>query len=257
MLAKAQTDWVIVTNGKLWRLYAARADNRATNYYEVDLEEALAAPDQITALKYWWLFFRATAFTGFLDTLLQQSADYAKSLGGRLKDRVFTDIFPHFAEGFIRHPRAPDPEVAETSEVFRDEVFNATLTFLYRLMFILYAESLSLLPANEERGYGDFSLYRLKRELAEAAGTIEDEAPKRIEARYRTDSIEIYERLQKLFHAIDAGDRALNLPMYNGGLFNDETAAGKFLATTPSPTVTWRWGWTGCAATWTTRRTRW
>ena len=185
VLAKAQTDWVIVTNGKLWRLYAARADNRATNYYEVDLEEALAAPDQITALKYWWLFFRATAFTGFLDTLLQQSADYAKSLGGRLKDRVFTAIFPHFAEGFIRYARAQTSEVSETSEAFRDEVFNATLTFLYRLMFILYAESLSLLPAYEERGYGEFSLYRLKRELAEAAGTIEDEAPKRIEARYR------------------------------------------------------------------------
>ena len=118
---------------------------------------------------------------------------------------------------------------------FHDEVFNATLAFLYRLMFILYAESLSLLPAYEERGYGDFSLYRLKRELAEAAGTIGDEAPKRIEAHYRADATGIYERLGKLFHAIDAGDRTLNLPMYNGGLFNDETAAGKFLATHAIP----------------------
>ena len=50
--------WVIVTNGKLWRLYSSTASNKATNYYEIDLEEAIAANDQITALKYWWLMFR-------------------------------------------------------------------------------------------------------------------------------------------------------------------------------------------------------
>jgi hypothetical protein len=31
--------WVIVTNGKLWRLYSSTASNKATNYYEIDLEE--------------------------------------------------------------------------------------------------------------------------------------------------------------------------------------------------------------------------
>jgi hypothetical protein len=84
--------WVIVTNGKLWRLYSSMASNKATNYYEIDLEEAIAANDQITALQYWWLMFRQQAFTGFLDDLLKNSADYAKNLGDRLKDRVFEDI---------------------------------------------------------------------------------------------------------------------------------------------------------------------
>jgi hypothetical protein len=77
--------WVIVTNGKLWRLYSSTASNKATNYYEIDLEEAIAANDQITALKYWWLMFRREAFTGFLDKLLKDSADSAKELGDRLK----------------------------------------------------------------------------------------------------------------------------------------------------------------------------
>ena len=106
VLAQAGTKWVIVTNGKLWRLYSTTADNKATNTYEIDLEEAVEAPDQVTALKYWWLFFRRQAFTGFLDELLQQSADYAKGLGERLKDRTFTSIFPRFAEGF--HPADSD-----------------------------------------------------------------------------------------------------------------------------------------------------
>ncbi|MFQ5595761.1 MAG: DNA methyltransferase, partial [Anaerolineae bacterium] len=233
VLAKTEANWVIVTNGKLWRLHARSADNRATNYYEIDLEEAVNADDQITALKYWWLFFRRPAlrhaqdeaFTGFLDDLLQQSADYAKALGERLKERVFTSIFPHFAEGFIQTPR-----VSETLGVSLDETFAATMTFLYRLMFILYAESLELLPVYEERGYGEWSLYRLKKELAEAAGTVEDEAPERLAQVYGTNATELYERLRLLFQAIDAGDRSLNLPMYNGGLFSDETAEGRFLA---------------------------
>ncbi len=225
VLAAAEAPWVIVTNGKLWRLYAAAADNKASNYYEVDLEEAAQAQDQqTTALRYWWLFFRRQAFQGFLDQLRQQSADYARSLGERLKERTFTTIFPHFARGFVQTPR-----VSETLGVSLDAAFQATLTFLYRLMFVLYAESLSLLPVAEERGYGELSLQRLKRELAEAGGPIEDEAPRRLAAHYRADSTALYGRLQRLFQAIDAGDAALNLPMYNGGLFSSSTPEGRFL----------------------------
>jgi len=227
VLARAETKWVIVTNGKLWRLYSTTADNKATNYYEIDLEEAVTAPenDQETALKYWWLFFRRQAFLGFLDDLWQHSADYAKGLGERLKERTFTAIFPHFAEGFIRQMRAEgeaDPDL--------DAVFAATMTFLYRLMFILYAESLNLLPVTEERGYGAFSLYRLKKELAEAGGRVEEEAPERLGQHYRPDASALYEHLQLLFHAIDQGAQDLNLPLYNGGLFSDDTDEGRFLA---------------------------
>jgi hypothetical protein len=58
LLEKQVAPWVIVTNGKLWRLYSSTASNKATNYYEIDLEEAIAANDQVTAMKYWWLMFR-------------------------------------------------------------------------------------------------------------------------------------------------------------------------------------------------------
>lgn len=42
LLETGEAPWVIVTNGKLWRLYAQRTHSRATNYYEIDLEEVLA-----------------------------------------------------------------------------------------------------------------------------------------------------------------------------------------------------------------------
>src|SRR6266566_786477 len=38
LLDSGEADWAIVTNGKTWRLYSAKAHSRATNYYEIDLE---------------------------------------------------------------------------------------------------------------------------------------------------------------------------------------------------------------------------
>ncbi|NJL54205.1 DUF559 domain-containing protein [bacterium] len=218
--------WVIVTNGKLWRLYSSTASNKATNYYEIDLEEAIAANDQITALKYWWLLFRQEAFTGFLDDLLKKSADYAKDLGERLKDRVFVEIFPQFAKGFIADMRAQG-----VTELDLDAVFSGTMTFLYRLMFVLYAESLELLPVNEANGYRQLSLYRLKDEIARAGGNVEDTAPEMLAAHYSDTSTDLYTRLKELFHVIDDGSDQMNMPTYNGGLFSVETDGGKFLDT--------------------------
>lgn len=242
LMERQVAPWIIVTNGKLWRLYSSTASNKATNYYEVDLEEAINArkevkderdgvveiyDERVIALKYWWLMFRREAFTGFLDDLLQKSADYAKALGDRLKDRVFVEIFPQFAKGFIADMRAQGiPE----AEIDLGQVFSGTMTFLYRLMFILYAESLDLVPIHEERGYREKSLYCIKDEIAKVGGTVQDEAPDKLRAHYPATSADLYARLTELFTVIDKGSDDLNLPTYNGGLFSRETDSGQFLA---------------------------
>jgi hypothetical protein len=227
LLEQGEAGWAIVTSGKVWRLYSARAHSRATNYYEIDLEETLASPDVDQAFRYFWLFFRPSPPRlrqplpdrekgGLLDFLLDESASYAKALGERLKDRVFWEIFPYFAEGFIRHSRrAAD----EWSQADLSLVFQATLTFLYRLLFLLYAEARDLLPARDVRGYWDVSLSQLKREIADKAGNIEDEVERRLEKTYSASETTLYDRLLRLFRVIDRGDAALNVPLYNGGLF--------------------------------------
>src|ERR1019366_5412472 len=45
LLESGKAPWAVMTNGKIWRLYSAKAHSRATNYYEIDLEEALASDD--------------------------------------------------------------------------------------------------------------------------------------------------------------------------------------------------------------------
>lgn len=235
LLEQGEAPYVILTNGKLWRLYAAKAHSRATNYYEIDLEEALNSPDRELAIRYFWLFFRMTAFVpvevqcegetrtmSFLDRMMEDSETYAKELGERLKDRVFEEIFPHFARGFIEHIRQIEGKDTEIDQKRLDLIYQGTLTFLYRLMFLLYAEARDLLPIKETRGYWLVSLQRLKEEIAEKAGIIVDEAPDKLRKAYRADGTELYDRLSQLFRIIDLGDLNCNVPRYNGGLFLTE-----------------------------------
>jgi Eco57I restriction-modification methylase/TaqI-like C-terminal specificity domain len=228
---------VIVTNGKLWRLYSKRTHSRSTNYYEIDLEEVFAqtgssAADPANAFRYFWILFRRQSLEpttvilqgkesslSFLDVLLVESENYAKELGERLKERVFEDVFPHLASGFIEHIRQNREAAVDISSQLLDRVFQGTLTLLYRLLFLLYAESRDLLPVKETRGYFDISLTKLKNQTAIAAENIEDEVPEKLKRRYRTDSYTLYDRLAELFNTIDRGNAALNVPFYNGGLF--------------------------------------
>lgn len=242
ILKDGSAPWAIVTNGKHWRLYNAKTSSIATSFYEADLEEILAEPTRLGAagesfdlsdsLKYFWLLFRSQAFmprqevadgetrtTTFLDAILRGSEAYAKRLGERLKERVFDEVFIHFAEGFIDFIKKRDGKNADLTQAKLDEVFQGTLTLLYRLLFLLYAEARDLLPVKEVRGFYEKSLSKLKREIAEAAGEIADEVDGRLKKAYTVSDTAFYDRLLDLFRTIDQGDSAINVPVYNGGLF--------------------------------------
>ena len=252
-------NWIIVTNGRLWRLYGRQAHARSTNFYEVDLVEALTASgdtDPNEAFRFWWLFFRAAAFapilplskggpggvaptgaaqtsselTCWLDAVLSGSRDFAKRLGDRLKDRIFVTIFPHLAQGFLEDRRQrlsslPSPRgrgdgsEGPPSEEELSVIFEATLTLLYRLLFLLYAESRDLLPIRESP-YFAASLKKIKNEVADKAGVAESDVPERLSKTYSAEETLLYDRLSRLFQAMDKGDPILNVPTYNGGLFN-------------------------------------
>ena len=237
LLEKGEAPWAVVTNGKLWRLYSARTHSRATNYYEMDLEEVLAqgghhAGDPAESFRYFWLFFRRQAFEAeevdrdgrtvhltFLDRLLAESDDYAKELGERLKERVFVQVFPDVAAGFITNIREREGLHSDLSQARLDEIFQGTLTLLYRTLFLLYAEARDLLPVRDPRGYFKASLTNIKREIAEAAGTIADGVRDSLKKKYRATGYDLYDHLSHLCRVVDEGDPALNVPVYNGGLF--------------------------------------
>jgi len=247
-LQSSDAQWAIVTNGKIWRLYSKKTHAKASNYYEIDLDEVLAhggaeGSDIAESFRYFWLLFRMKAFKlekvecdgreqelSPLDFYLLESEDYAKKLGERLKERTFEKVFPHISKGFIHYIKQVEGKDADLSDDRLKIIFQGTLTLLYRLLFLLYAESRDLLPVREIRGYYEASLKKIKEEIAEKAKDIEDEAEGKINKHYKDSEYAIYERLSKLFTVIDKGDSSLNVPFYNGGLFitnppNEDTFA--------------------------------
>jgi hypothetical protein len=226
-LEKHKVPWAILTNGKDWRLYCAAAHSRASNYYEVELPEALAR-DDLVALRYFWLFFGATAFSPlepaagepscFLDQVRLGSHAFAKEVGDRLRGRIFDEVFPYLAEGFVQYRRSHFDEKTDAGDEFLGQAYDATLTLLYRLLFLLYAESLDLLPVHEP-AYAAVSLTRLKQEVAEAAGEDADAVDDRLKKRHTKSETGLWQRLGKLFQVIAEGSREHNVPAYNGGLF--------------------------------------
>ena len=90
---------------------------------------------------------------------------------------------------------------------------------MYIVLFLLYAKAHDLLPVKEVRGYYEVSLKKIKEEVADIAGEIEDEAEQKLKKGFRDDGYGLCERLTALFKVLDSGDPALNVPFYNGGLF--------------------------------------
>ncbi|MBI3754456.1 MAG: hypothetical protein HY266_10525, partial [Deltaproteobacteria bacterium] len=223
--SQGRIQWAILTNGKEWRLFYYRAASRSGNFFEINLENIIRENDREKFL-YFYLFFSRDAFipdlaTGktWLDLHLDGSEAYAKAVSDRLKELIFDEVFEGLAEGFI-HYRRTELSISEESDESKKEIFKGCLTLLYRLLFLLYAESRNLLPVEEE-GYRRVSLKKLKEDIYRDLKTTE---PDRMSKR----SYACYARLEGLFEIIAKGDPALNVPIYNGGLF--ETVKDCFLA---------------------------
>ncbi len=89
-----------------------------------------------------------------------------------------------------------------------------TLVYLFRLLFLAYAEDKELLPFKQNQLYRDRSLKRKAQELAKLR---QDGTPFGKESN-------IWEEIDRLFRAVDKGNAAWGVPAYNGGLFSRDAA---------------------------------
>ncbi|HBR21579.1 MAG TPA: hypothetical protein DD713_03280 [Nitrospiraceae bacterium] len=206
-------NWAILTNGKHWRLFYFKAASRSGNFFEIDLEEILISGD-FEKFLYFYLFFSKDAFipdpsgATWLDQHLKGTEDYAARVSTKLKELIFDEVFEGLAEGFVHYRRSALSVIKETDES-KKEIFKGCLTLLYRLLFLLYAESRNLLPIDEE-GYNKVSLSRLKRDIHQELATTE---PDKMSKQLYT----YWARLESLFHIIANGDPELNVPVKNSG----------------------------------------
>nr|WP_229380500.1 Eco57I restriction-modification methylase domain-containing protein [Haloarcula sinaiiensis] len=211
--------WGVLTNGKQWRLYGTK-DYATETYYEVNLPELLEEGD-LEAFKYFYAFFRPEAFretagTSFLDTVWNESETAAQELGEDLQDNVFTALRV-LGEGFIH---TNDLNIDPDDEDARAELKEQSLVLLYRLMFVLYAESRGLIhpddPDAQDEYEEHFSLDQLRADIHEdiqSGDSFED---------YSGHSTRMWNRLENLFGLVDEGEKSLGIPPYNGGLFDED-----------------------------------
>ncbi|WP_226021803.1 Eco57I restriction-modification methylase domain-containing protein [Halomicrobium salinisoli] len=218
-------EWGVLTDGRKWRLYGTK-DYATEIYYEVDLPELLDS-GSLEQFKYFYVFFRPDAFrdtggTSFLETVWSESETAAQELGEDLQDNVFTALRV-LGEGFVE---TNDLDIDPGDEAALAELKEQSLVLLYRLMFVLYAESRNLIHPDDPAAVADyeenFSLDQQRLEIheeIESGSTFED---------YSEFSTSIWSRLEDLFRLVDEGNEALGIPPYNGGLFDDEN--NEFLA---------------------------
>lgn len=212
--------WGILTNGKKWRLYGTK-DYETQTYYEIDLPEILEQGN-LEAFKYFYLFFRPEAFrthreTTFLDTVWSESETVAQELGEDLQDNVFTALRV-LGRGFVE---TNDLDIDPDNDEELDQLKEQSLVLLYRLMFVLYAESRGLIHPEGQDAITDyeenFSLDELRLEIHDEIGEVDDGFDA-----YSEYSTSMWSRLEDLFRLIDEGEENLGIPPYNGGLFNRE-----------------------------------
>ena len=230
--------WGMLTNGRLWRLYWQGAVSVSEDFFEVDLGKLFAlpscAPDLLDdrrvsadhALKLFLLLFGRQAFLpdsagrSFHQIARQQGERWEEKVSRDLSRVVFDRVFPVLAEALGHYDSTAQ---AARDAAWLGQVREAALILLYRLLFVLYAEDRDLLP-NADGPYGQYSLSRLRHEIAEA----------RRLGRTASQQRGIYwARLNGIFSAIAKGDDTLGVPPYNGGLF--EAAAAPLLGRVELP----------------------
>ena len=202
--------WGILTSGDVWRLYHSRARPRSTGYLEVDLAAVVESGD-VDAMRVFHLLFRRESFVlreGSTSTFLQAALDegkrYEERVAADLSGTVFDTVFPRLVGALADEHDGELPEVRE-----------AALIFLYRLLFILYAEDRGLLPVHDA-GYNEYGLREeVRQHIAER---MQDGAA------FSSAATRYYDHVTTLCGQIDKGDPLIGLPPYNGGLFAQEAA---------------------------------
>lgn len=217
--------WAILSNGRLWRLYWRGAASRALTFFEVDLPDLIERPHEQEGdwarFRFFPVFFGRTAFardaagTCDLDRLREAAERYAQEVGASLEQAIYGEggAFLTLAKGLWRDATQDGAITLEESPLGNLRALEAaTLVLLYRLLFLLYAEDRELLPVRQA-SYLAVSLRALR---DQAADTVD-------QGRVPTGRRAVtWGHLESLFDLVHRGDPALDLPYYNGGLFDPE-----------------------------------
>jgi hypothetical protein len=196
----------VLASGTRLRLFRSattgepRASAATTSYLELDSADLREADRPLIGL----LGPASLGPDGLFARLLMEARRFGAELRSRLDEEIRARVLPALARGLGEWSSAQGRDLADPT--VRREVQQACLTWVFRALFVLYAESAGYLPV-------DHSGYR-----ANALTTLADEAADRLDD-LDPRATSLWDRFGVLVRALRTGDTAADVPAYNGDLF--------------------------------------
>lgn len=191
----------ILAAGTRMRLFRAAADEggAATRYLELDanlIESEMRPLLGLLAPSY--------LAEGGLEEVLAEARDYGSRLRLRLDRALRQEVLPRLGRELGRWAETQGLDLAD--DAVREELETAALTFVFRALFLLYAESAGYLPMAHET-YRQRSLTTIARRAAEELGT------------HNPAEATLWGDVRGLVEAMRTGKTPWGVPPYNGDLF--------------------------------------
>lgn len=170
--------WGVVTNGLRWRLLRDCSLMTRLTFIEFDLEQIVQNENYAEFCLFYRLFHRTRLPWGVEDVdscFLEVYHQDALEQGGRVRERLRDGVEQALlllGTGFLQHRQNQRlREAINSRELSERDYYRSLLLLIYRLLFLMVAESRNLLLAGEDEGkariYSEYySVFRL-RALAE------------------------------------------------------------------------------------------
>ena len=203
-LSNLKLDFGFLTNGRVWRFYDNSKLSSQKIFYEINLEAIIQREDS-EAFKYFYYIFNAQNFSSTpstqepIQTLFSQNSTAKTKIEDDLKSLIYgingrDSIFEKIGSClYAKNPSLP-----------LDEVYQNSIYFIFRLLFIAYFED-KFSPLLEKHTY--YNDYISIQNLLSIASK-------------NPDKYDALAKLNWIFSIFDKGEPNYDMPIFNGGLFD-------------------------------------
>ncbi|WP_343292855.1 DNA methyltransferase [Vandammella animalimorsus] len=228
-LATLRTRFGILTNGRHWRLYDTSEITARKTYLQIDLQKVLALPDAAErkrALALFAFFFGRDTYVppaghvGSADSAspIEQAIAAAETHALAVEENLKAVIYGFDGEDSLfelmgkalwqKHAALPANERPTLAQLYEN-----TVMLLFRLLFIVYFEDRNRELLQTHPFYPRYSLKTLYQRLRAI--------PEGSAADAQFDGVH---DLKELFQVLDEGAQDIDIPLFNGGLFDPARA---------------------------------
>lgn len=191
----------LAAGGRLRLFHAHSAVGSASAEY-LDLDASVLQPDDRPFLG---ILAPGYLAEGGFDRLVEEARDFGANLRLRIDETLRQRALPAIARALGHWAR--DTGLDPANDATREELERAALTLVFRVMFVLYAESARYLPMAN----------RTYRDQASLTALVSEAAAKRDQLGARSTAL--WGRFAVLVGAMRTGNPAWEVPAYNGALF--------------------------------------